>query len=148
MQAFVFILPSLQGPRQSFPLRFLSWCIQWNHTSPKWHLHPKLTTLASGEPARIGICWKMTKPHLRTLNRVFLVNIMFSYSFSAIGSNFSLCSTCLDENGFGLVISGANLSWFLCLSLISWNLKAVNLYLCSFFQHSEFECSLVADSML
>ena len=30
----------------------------------------------------------------------------------------------------------------------SWNLKAVNLYLHSFFLRSEFDCSLVADSML
>ena len=121
MQAFALILPGMQGQRQSFPQKFLSWCIQWNRTrmlylhqslsslhcpltasqqnegssqaskgvtwylvsehltyaSPKCCLHPKSTTLASGEPARIGKCCEMTWSHLRTLPGVFLVNIIF-----------------------------------------------------------------------
>lgn len=96
--------------------------VTWNLVSghftsarPKWFWHPKSTTLPSGEAPRIGMSKQTTKPLLRTFTSVFQVNIIFSYSWSAIGSCFNPCSTYREVIGFGLLRSAANLSWFLCL---------------------------------
>ena len=116
--------------------------------SPKWRLHPKFTTLATGDPARIATSCDITTPHLSTLTGVFRVSMIFSYSFNAIGSCFSPCSTYLEENGFGLMRSAANFSWCRCLLLIRWKFEVLNWYLHSSFQCLELHCSLAAASMM
>ena len=71
---------SQQNEGSSQASKGVTWYLVSEHltyASPKCCLHPKSTTLASGEPGRIGKCCEMTWSHLRTLPGVFLVNIIF-----------------------------------------------------------------------
>ena len=74
-------------------------------------------TLPSGEVPTTGMSKQTTKPLLRTSKGVFRVNIMFSYSWSAIGSCFDPCSTYREISGYGLISSAANF----VISLPFWN---------------------------
>ena len=49
-----------------------------------------------------------------TLTGVLLLNMNFSYSMRATGSNFLPCSKYLEETGLGFSSCSANVGWFLC----------------------------------
>lgn len=89
-----------------------------------------------------------TKPLLRTFSGALGANIILSYCSVATGSCIKPCSTYLEVNGFGLMRSAANFSWFLCLFELLSNFEAVNLNLQSLFHCSDDEQSLVASSIL
>ena len=116
---------SQQNEGSSQASKGVTWYLVSEHltyASPKCCSHPKSTTLASGEPARIGKCCEMTSSHLRTLPGVFLVNIIFCILLVKL-VYISVHARHVWKRMTGSVSSAGNLWWFLCLFLLAGILK-------------------------